>query len=454
MWSPALVAIAFLLTVPVSDQRPQQHAAHDPSVVAPSVFISPAGNDANRCTTASPCQSLNRAYRMAKPGRVVQVRAGSYGAQTIEDDPSKNRPGLADVVFRPAPGATARFANVTISARHIVFAGTGTANGFTFGSWTAAFGASDITFRDVSTQIFNILSASHISVIGGQVGPWDSSPAGEDSQVKALSGTDPPPTDILIARVYFHDITKSVYPDYHTDCLQFGSGQHVVIRNNTFIRCADADLFVRSWGRGPSDQLRDFVIEHNIFGPTHTGYFALQLSDSEVGGDFCDSFVFRYNVVIGQPPYFRCGPPAGSRGQGLLYGNILPRVDVWVCGQNTITGNQPTYSFNVYTEPTSARCDPSEAIGRPIVVAKASTARSGRRLRLLHTLVAPGGTPIRLRVYGRRKVLLTLTGKAPTTPGVRSVSVPASLRTRATRFCVTAGTAPGVSVSCAAITKA
>jgi hypothetical protein len=454
MWSPALVATALLLTVPFTGQPRQRDAADDLSTIGPSVFISPTGNDANRCTAASPCQSLNRAYRIANPGRVVQVGGGSYGAQTIDDDPSKDRRGLADVVFRPAPGATARFPNVTISARHIVFAGTGTGNGFTLRAWTAASGASNITFRDVNTQIFNILSASHISIIGGQVGPWDSSPAGEDSQVKAQSGTAPPPTDILISGVYFHDITKNVYSDYHTDCLQFGSGQHVVIRNNTFTRCADADLFVRSWGRGPSDQLRNFVIEHNVFGPTLRGYFDLQLSDSEVGGDFCDSFVFRYNVVIGQQLYFRCGPPAGSQGQGLLYANILPRVDVWVCGQNTTTGNQPTYSFNVYTDVTSARCHSSEAIGRPIVIARTGTARTGRPLRLFYTLVAPGGTAVQLRVYGRQKVLSTITGRAPSTPGPRSVSFPASWRTKATRFCVTAGTAPSVAASCARITKA
>jgi hypothetical protein len=452
MWSAALAAVALLL-VPVTDQRAEPTPASDLATAAPSIFIAPTGNDANRCTAASPCQSLNRAYRIAKPGRVVQVQAGSYDYQTIDDDPSKDRPGLADVVFRPAPGATARFPGVMISARHIVFAGTGIGRGFIFSQW-ATSGASNITFRDVNTQIFNILSASHISVIGGQVGPWDSNGTVEDPQVKAQSGNAPPPTHILISGVYFHDVTKNAHPESHTECLQFGSGQHVVIRNNTFVRCADTDLFVRSWNRGPADQLQDFVVEHNVFEPTYSGYYDIQFSDSEVGSNFCDSVVFRYNRVVGQPLHFACGPPDGSKGQGLLYGNILPRVDVWACGQNTSTGNQPRYSFNVYTELTSARCDRSEAIGRPIVAAKAGIAQAGRPLRLFYTLVAPARTPVRLRVYRRQKVLSTLTGMAPTTPGVRSVSYSASWRSKATRFCVTSGTAPRVTSSCARIKKA
>ena len=270
MWLAALVVGAILVAVPGPDRSLRQVAAHGLSTAAPTIFVSPSGNDANRCIATAPCLSLNRAYRAATPGKVVQVAAGSYGTQTIDDDPAKNNPAMADVVFRPAPGATARFSGVTISARHIVFAGTGTSKGFSFGGWTAASGASNITFREVSTQIFTILSASHISIIGGKVGPWDSNPSGEDSQVKAQSGTAPPPTDILVSGVDFHDITKNVYPDYHTDCLQFGSGQHVVIVKNTFIRCSDTDLFVRSWSRGQADQLHDFVIEHNVVW-THDG---------------------------------------------------------------------------------------------------------------------------------------------------------------------------------------
>jgi hypothetical protein len=383
----------------------------------------------------------------------VQVAGGSYGVQTIEDDSSKDGPGVGDVVFRPAPGATAHFAQLTIVGRHILFAGTGTNDGFSFVTWTAATGADDVTFRDVSTQIFAILSASHISIIGGQVGPWDSGPAGEDSQIKAQSADTAAPTHILISGVYFHDITKKIYPDYHTDCLQFGSGQHVVIRNNTFERCSDTDLFIRSWARGQGDDLRDFVIEHNIFNVTtlQPGYFDLQLADSEVDGDFCDSFVFRYNVVLGRPIVFKCGPPRGTPGASELYGNVLPRVDIWTCGQNTATGNQPTYADNVYSETSSATCNPSESVAHPIVIVTTMLGTKGKSLRLRYTVVAPHGSQVKLTLHRSATTIKTLQVAAVATPGVRVVSLPASSWTGATRYCVTVDTPPVLRVRCAAI---
>ena len=110
----------------------------------PTVFVSTTGNDGGRCTSTSPCRSLNRAYRVASPGTVVQVAGGSYGDQTIESDPAKNA-ARAVVTFRPASGATASFADLTLSADHILFAGTGLHNGFSFGGWMAMPGAEDVT---------------------------------------------------------------------------------------------------------------------------------------------------------------------------------------------------------------------------------------------------------------------------------------------------------------------
>ena len=249
----------------------------------PTVFVAANGNDAARCTHGSPCRSLGRAYRVAALGSVVEVAGGSYGRQAIDGEPAGGGRSGAKITFRPAPKATVSISDLTVSARHIVFAGTGSHSGFSFGGWQAMPGASDVTFRNVSTKLFGIIGSSNISIIGGQVGPWDSSPAGEDPQIKALSETESPPTNILISGVYFHDITKNAYPDYHTDCLQFLSGQHVVIRNNVFARCSDTDLFIRSWARGPADSLTDFVIEHNVFGRTtsNPGYYDLQLADSQ-----------------------------------------------------------------------------------------------------------------------------------------------------------------------------
>ena len=67
--------------------------------------VSTLGSDTSTCTVLAPCKTLNRAYRVSAPGDVVEVEAGVYGAQTIQDDPTKNGV-VAPVVIAPAIGGT------------------------------------------------------------------------------------------------------------------------------------------------------------------------------------------------------------------------------------------------------------------------------------------------------------------------------------------------------------
>ena len=75
------------------------------SATAGTRYVSPSGNDAGGCATViTPCRSFNAAYRAARPGDVVEVLGGSYGTQTIVNDPSKT--GGPNIVFRPALAGT------------------------------------------------------------------------------------------------------------------------------------------------------------------------------------------------------------------------------------------------------------------------------------------------------------------------------------------------------------
>ena len=73
----------------------------------PSVFLSPAGNDGANCSAGAPCRTLDRGYRAAAPGAVVQLAGGSYPGGTIAYDSAKNGAG-ARVVLAPAPGRRSR----------------------------------------------------------------------------------------------------------------------------------------------------------------------------------------------------------------------------------------------------------------------------------------------------------------------------------------------------------
>ena len=54
------------------------------------IFVSPSGLDTNPGTEERPVLTLNRAYRIARPGQVVEVGGGTYPYQRIDRDPSKD----------------------------------------------------------------------------------------------------------------------------------------------------------------------------------------------------------------------------------------------------------------------------------------------------------------------------------------------------------------------------
>lgn len=83
--------------------------------------------------------------------------------------------------------------------------------------WYAKAGSTDLTFRDVDVARLWIAGARAVSVLGGDVGPFQNA----DPQVKSANGIVP--TNILLDGVYFHDATKTI-SSYHTECLQFARG--------------------------------------------------------------------------------------------------------------------------------------------------------------------------------------------------------------------------------------
>src|SRR5438128_1095761 len=110
----ALLALLAISLVVASSARPASSSQ--------MLAVAPNGSDTNSCTLAAPCRSFDRAYHVAAAGAVVQVAAGSYPAQSISTDPSKDA-ALANVLFQPAPGASVTLANSTLKilAAHVEF---------------------------------------------------------------------------------------------------------------------------------------------------------------------------------------------------------------------------------------------------------------------------------------------------------------------------------------------
>jgi chitodextrinase len=292
-----------------------------------SVFLAPTGNDANACTQAAPCQTLDRGYRAAAPGQVVQLAAGTYTGGTVATDASKT--SAADVVFRPASGAVVTISGeVQVRGDHITFE-----NMKFGGGWKSYPETDDITFREISARHLFLWSSSNISMIGGEVGPSDGSDY--DPAITEYSGSRIAPRNILIDGVDFHDWYRPAGTDYHTECLQVGAGVNVTVRNSRFWNCATHDIFIRSWGgiNGGVHELKGWVIENNFFARTNDGYYSIQFLN-DLGFSPAD-FLVRNNSFL-QGVHIE----SGSSTYVTLDSNIFSEQATYGCGGDV-------YRFNI-----------------------------------------------------------------------------------------------------------
>lgn len=309
---------------------------------AAALFVSTSGSDQSTCSKASPCRSLGHAYRVARPGQVVEVAGGSYPDQFVYSDASKTSP--LDVVIRPVSGASVSFGRLIVSgASHL------TLRGFKTTYWRAEQGADDVTFEQIDTGVFTIGAASNLSVLGGDVGPWDSNSMAEDAQVGISSSATP--TGLVFDGVYFHDYTNKADPSAHTECLQFMEGIDVTIRNSRFLKCGGADdVYIR----GDFGPIRNFLVENNFFGPT--GTFSVRLSGQTAPSPPCENVLVRNNSAL-ERMWSDC-TAIGSQGVRFV-GNIQPTQDNYHCSTSTQVGT--VWEYNVYE--SGIKCGATDRVG-------------------------------------------------------------------------------------------
>jgi hypothetical protein len=235
---------------------------------APPLWLSPAGNDDDSCSKAEPCATISRALGRAEAGGEILLRSGSYPAQDLHGapDPAGKRP----VVVRPAPGAQVRTGRLAIHTKNLEL------RGLRMTGWYAYADAGRLTLRDDHVRWFFVDSASDIRILGGTVGPSDAI----DPQIRAADRDGAPvPRNILIDGVTFHDFTTRSDPSAHVECLQFGAGQHVIVRRSRFVNCADHSIFVGAWGGTAT--VRDFTFEDNKFVGVPGGYYSLRVASDD-----------------------------------------------------------------------------------------------------------------------------------------------------------------------------
>jgi hypothetical protein len=194
-----------------------------------------------------------------------------------------------------------------------------------------------------------IYSASNVRVLGGEVGPGQG--LDYDNMISTEMADSPPPTNILIDGVWFHDWWRPVDSGYHTECLQLGSGVNVTIRNSRFQRCATHDIFIRSWGttNGAYHPLHNIVVENNFLDETLDGFYSMQVKDDLAPDE--SSFTIRYNSAL---QTIHDGVETGTI---TFTGNVLEEMTEFECDST----DPSRWHYNVYEH--GVPCGPTDRVG-------------------------------------------------------------------------------------------
>jgi hypothetical protein len=344
-----------------------------PAAPAPVVhYVSPTGADTARCTRVAPCLTVQRAYRVARPGSVIELAAGDYPQTSIVRDPSKPR-GAAPVTIRPAAGQAARIAGLDFGMPEAkngptdVVAERLTIVGRPVAIWESA---SNIVLRSLSAPNFNVRGARDIRIIGGSYGPCLTDGVTAACSNSKVDVADPPlvSENIVISGVRFHDYRIVPGSGAHFECVFLRGGRNISILNSTFSNCEYFDIFIQ---QANGQQISNVRIEGNWFEPPFDGQGARRdtvLLLSGVGVPWKDIFIRRNSFIRGLPIL---DDETGVAWQNVVVeGNILDtlgpcRGDILYRGNMfTKSGCDPsdrTRAFGYLTEAGRLRPHPTEA---------------------------------------------------------------------------------------------
>ena len=150
-----------------------------------ALFVAPGGSDAASCRSRNAaCASFERAYRVARPGQIVEVAGGTYRSQSIRAAADEAGP---NVVFRPAPRARVVLGGlsfgsggemnqgpdrVTVRGMHLAYKGTAPGARNQEGIFVGP-GSTNIRLEQMDAGNIHTWFADRVTVLGGDYGPCD-----------------------------------------------------------------------------------------------------------------------------------------------------------------------------------------------------------------------------------------------------------------------------------------
>jgi hypothetical protein len=326
-------ALAAGVLVVLSGAPGESGGSGRPSIREPSLFLASDGLARGRCTSTAPCRSFARAYRLADPGDVIEVRPGRYPEQILAYDKSKR--GADDVIFVAAPGTSPRVEFVRfgrwrtdLGARHV------TMRALTLGGFLTQR-TKDLTFEDVTINGgFWIQGARDVTIRGGSAGGTRGTHSDIADWSHPCCGVVAPER-VLIDGVRFHDMVMR-RPEDHIECLQISGGSDITIRRSRFERCDHMDV---NAGDGLTE-LRGLRVEDNFFGPSTARFGESYYSLSVRSGT---DVTIRGN----RSSQAWIGPDPGTAAKGwVVADNVMPGAGDWRCHE------QIDYRGNRWTDGT------------------------------------------------------------------------------------------------------
>jgi chitodextrinase len=335
------------------------------------VFMSPSGNDSTcvRYASSPPatpaaCRSLDRAYRVAQPGDVVEMAGGTYPAdQTLTRDTSKNYASDSRrVEFRAKAGETPRllgsFSGGGFDIRgveHVTIRGlTGIADlGITPSNYCdGATVPKDILIENSRWKTMHIKAADGLTLRNNVIGNYSYLESGAGSSTISNSfdcgSPTPLPKNILIEGNTWENINRDG-SGTHPECLIFDDSENVTIRDNVLKDCPGLGIFMSSSNGATA---KNAVIEGNFIGCGDNGSPATQCSyPIHLRPDYTFvNLTIRFNSLEGSISLQDGGASTDYSGVR-IYGNLGTSA--------TCVSSGITYSYNVWD---SRSCSSTESL--------------------------------------------------------------------------------------------
>lgn len=236
-----IIAVVVWLVVRGGGHQPTP-AKTQPPPSQPTGRYQVAPNGHGDCVS-SPCKTINAAIAKAKAKRVngalVEVAAGSYGRQQIDEvkDPAARS---TTVTVQPVAGASVTLESVLLNAEAVTLRGFTIEGPVKLGTTAVGSGLDGLTTHNGSV----FLGSTRSFVTNSSITP----PTDSDGiQLKAYSGKNP--TDVSIE----HNIIGPTHRGpkrAHVDCIQILGGSNIFIRSNKLFHCADEGIIVGSGASG------------------------------------------------------------------------------------------------------------------------------------------------------------------------------------------------------------